>query len=68
MGIEVVGPGEKTWRDESCDSMFDDEAEVTISSMRSIGSVVNGQDLLRTRSGWHASKAARNDLGPDIPT
>ena len=36
--------------------------------MRSIGSVVDGQDVLRTRSGWHASKAARNDLGPDMLT
>lgn len=28
--------------------------------------IINGGDATHTRNGWQASKAARNDLGPDI--
>lgn len=62
---EMVLQGEKCVMYRSCDSLMGYSNNGRVSSNCQSG-VVLETDLLRTRSGWQASKAARNDLGPDI--
>lgn len=61
----MVRRGEERVMYGSCDSMMGLSNERRISSNCQSG-LVWWTGSPRTRNGWQASKAARNDLGPDI--
>ncbi len=63
--IETAQRGGERVMYRKCDSMTGMLNEGSISSNCQSG-LVGDTDLLRTRSGWQASKAARNDIDPDI--